>query len=201
MEGIIESLNLLTLAELQKVDAVIRNKIQKFEKDKFISDLKDEVHLNGYAWRIKSISDFADPNIQSTYFPVNIDVFTYEKEDKTDCHVDDLSEEQNDWVDYMSFDYIPKDSDDWEVSHDEEKWNYGDWDDPATGKATMVIQIFYKIQSPPNEGEIFECFDDEGNIEKWKVENGKLYNNNKYFNEIDKWNEYDIFILKNSTNN
>lgn len=198
MQAIKDLLDGLNQQELNDLKDLLNAKINKLKDQELIAQIRGQLKLNGYAWTTQSNLeiqfDSGGAEILQTQFPLYIHVWTCDKEDKIDLHVDGLYRKQNDWVDYMGCDYQPSHNDDFTVCDDEE-WDYNDWDDPATGKATLMVQIFLKKQPAPKEGSKFQCFDEDGNIVNWKVSQGQLFCKDRYFGQLYQWDQYEIFVI------
>lgn len=195
MNNILPSLDRLNYEEIRELRDLLNEKMKDYEDQKIIDDLNNKIKTNGYAWTVKSIdnSKICNENILSVKFPVNIRIYTLDKENTEDIHVDGLSA-QNDWIDYLGFDYKPTDNDEW---FDSDEWlDNGCWDSPLKGQAVIYVDVYYLKSSAPKEGLHFECFDEYGNIQKWTVLDDKLYCEGEYFGELAGWNEYGLFVLK-----
>ena len=76
-----------------------------------------------------------------TKFLIHISGYTYNKENITDAHVSGKTYEQNMWVNVRLWTIGNNNLD---ISAD--AWDYGNRDDPASGKASINVKIFYKIK-------------------------------------------------------
>lgn len=97
----------------------------------------DDIVLKGFACSIDNV-DIKDENITNITFKLNLNICTYDREEKEDIHVCGLSTKQDDWFKLLGFNYEPTDKDmkrfGFYFSYDNH-WESGDHDKPITGKA------------------------------------------------------------------
>lgn len=190
------SFDTYTLDELQILKKALRNKIKTVKYEKQATQIKKEVKNKGYACVLKPIdpNKVCDTNIYSMTFPYYINVYTYDKED---THFLSVCSKQNDWVTVLHFNEDVSKYPYSIISDEEEDWDYQDHDDPAIGRAQIIIQVFYQKRPPPQEGEHFECFNEEGETEKWQIKDGKIYSHRYMSSDgtIDEWDDLGLFVV------
>jgi hypothetical protein len=176
MDAVLPLLDILNEQDLQKLQHILKKKIRKQKKEALIRKINSEINTNGYSWTVQKVDTkrICTEKISYIEFPLYTYVETYDEEDKNDCHVVDVECEQNDWVKYLNCDYIPTDKDDLIVSYNNEDWDtFGTFGDPISGKAKMMVLVFYKKCDKLNESN-FKIFDNEGNIKECKMINNEL---------------------------
>jgi hypothetical protein len=182
--------------DLYKLKEVLNKKIIKCEENKMIQTIINKIDDNGYSWIPKKVdvTKICSDEIACIEFPLNLRIETYDRDDKSDCHVIDRRCKQNDWEDKLYCDYEPCDDDDFEIPFGSEHWeSQGGFDEPIKCTTKMMIQVFYKKIKPKTPK--FKAFDKDGNIKEWKLINSKLYCGNEYIGLLDNWKDYNIFMV------
>ena len=107
----------LSLKELKELACFVNDKISELEASHNLNDIVRKVDESNCAFNIKNIDDeILKPfGIHKTEFVLLLKVSTYDKEDKTDCLVDGLGEDQKDWVSWLKLNYEPNEDDEIEL--------------------------------------------------------------------------------------
>lgn len=128
MNNIVSQLQNLKLKELKNLKKEIDLLI--FEKGN--EEIKDKVYKKGYYCSVKNRGEIS--GLTYLALPLYLDIYTYNREDHSDCHVSGLKEKQEFWVKYLDFAYEPTDN-----------------DDPMTGTAIMKVYMYYRKDCCPSE--------------------------------------------------
>lgn len=153
-------------------------------------DIIATVEVHGYCCSTKYNKSI--PRLKVLELPLYIDLYTYDRENMDDIHVDGLSDEQEPWVARLKFKYRPTDDDRWGRITE---WGHADRDDPIRSQGMKTIYVYYMQGACPPEGSTFEGIDEDGGIERYHVENGNLYCGHEWFNSIDNWDKCNILTL------
>ena len=192
MEQIVNLLDKISNDELSELSNIINDKLESSRKERRNKKIIKEIENKGYHCRTDLNETIEISELNHIKLPLYIDIYTKDREDKEDIHVDGLSDKQEKWFKFLDFEYEPCDND---VFDPLEDWVYGDWDSPITGTARMTVYVYYKVLPCPKEGTKFQSLDEDGNLEEWQVLNGFLLSNEKIYGTITNWKKYQIFIL------
>lgn len=195
MDNIYYYLDYFKYKLIKNIKDFSHNKMEEYDNQRTINDLNNKIKTKGYAWSVSDIdhNKICNKNVLLTKFPIFIRIYTWNKIHMEDIHVGDMLDTQNDWVDYLEFDYEPTDSD-WKDTDEDDLFDIGP-SFPLEGKSIILVNIYYQISPPPKEGSSLKCFDKNGNIENWTVKDGKLYCENKYFAKLEEWDSYKLFVI------
>ncbi len=201
MINIIKDLDQLNDNELYELREILDMKIKIHEKLKMKNFIKNEIEEYGHAFLVPKFESMDASEISTEYdsrfFPLNIEVYTYDLKQFRKIHVGNLDNKQNDWFRYMAYDYVPNDEDLPKIKNI--RWDNlaHEYDlDHENGVGIMDVKIIYKKNPPPLNDNVFDCFDNVGNIKTWNVTNNMLYCQGIYFGTLDKWYTYDLFVVK-----
>src|SRR5581483_10715692 len=131
MEKILSEIDKLPLTELIQLKTNIKKKIEKHKLNKQQQEILDDINEVGYHC---STVLFNIPNVDFITLPYYIEVRCHDKEHKSDARIMAKHSDQDEWVKLLDFEYEPSQDEVWE---DLEEWNYGDWDDAATGRGKI----------------------------------------------------------------
>jgi hypothetical protein len=197
MDTITCSLHILSLEQLYSLKGIIEHKIDKIEERRDITRIIEFVNDDGYHCKQPNENCPTVKGLMTMLLPLIVRVSTMDKEDFNDQHFSDIRiDDQKPW--FKRFGYDPDtfnitDDTDWNI--DKKKWDFRDWDDPAINLATVYITTYYRRQSCPVEGSIFDTVNDDGDILEWTIRDGKLICDGDEIDGISAWNEYEMFIL------
>ena len=186
MDSIVNELKNLSEEELIRLKAEINKHLSIHANNKLVQEAIEEIKQHGYYCTSKIIRNFDGYN--KLKLKLYIDIYTHDKEDKSDWHITgDISEEQDPWVDELEFyDYTP-------MNEDELKW--GDWDDPIQSRVPITIYLYYQVRMMPNEGSKCKIITENGSVEELEIINSEIWINGAYFDKVETWENYDFCII------
>ncbi len=155
-------INNLSKEELQDLKVKIEYRLKLLETQRELAELENEVETNKYAFRKHHI----DCKYDYIALEVGIGIYTWDKEDKNDedWHLSGRKVEQKPWFKYFSCidlnDFKIED-----IDHDDDEWEFDDWDDPAYSTGWAIVYLYFKQSELPPEGKkitiLHEDFNDE----------------------------------------
>lgn len=166
------------IIKLQDRPSCVTTILKRFEERGFIC-LKDPIEVK-------------DPTILLMDLYADVYVYTYGDVNKKDLVIDGLSIESGTWVEELDFDDIC-DYDQLIVPKSSQAWDYGNYGDPYNAIANFKVQVLYKKKEFP--GNDFRYIDTDGKVKEMKVKDTKLYTDDKYFGDVEKWDTYNLFVL------
>lgn len=157
------------IEDLQVVQKALAAIIEKLTILKDHQKIKQHLMINPSSCYLSLAASGDIPKFSFLKLSLSVDVYCYDKDDKSDTKLDDWSDKQPDWLKQLSLE-IPKESPtEWDdpISDD---WDYGDWDDPATARTTTPVYLYYIPARKWPKGN-FSTLCEDGTIEHWTPKN------------------------------
>ena len=195
MDILISELETLSLEELLRMQSHINERIVKLYSLKNRENLIETVKSRGYCCTSESFENLGE--IQRKELNYYISLFRYNLENANETVCNGPCKNQERWVSYLGFEYIPKSYEDWEDLNEwEEEWSGG-----FCGRGRMTIYLYYEIQECPKDSMIIECLNEKNEFQIFKIEDETIITNNHNFvSTLEEWKNLSIFILDSYPN-
>lgn len=176
----------LSYTQLFELRDLIDQRIKSLDQQPIIT----EVETHGYYCTTKYNTSI--PGLEVLKLPLYVNLSTHGSKDIAgDSRIVGLSDRQQPWIQRLKFNYQSTSDDRWDGSYDIQP---GDGC-RLTCRSKINVSVYYKTVLCPPEGSRFDSIDDEGRVDHWRVEDGKLYCNDQFFAPVDKWDRHDIFVV------
>lgn len=155
------------------------------------SSIIKEVKEAGFMCLVTPI-EIKETGILSMDLYANVYVYTFRKVNKEDLVISRLSNNDGTWVEELDFDCICE-YDQLILPESSQEWDSGNYGDPFNAIAKFKVQVLYIQKDFPDKD--FRYIDSSGIVKTMNVKDNKLYTENKYFGDVNKWDTYKLFVL------
>jgi len=161
----------LSIEMLEALKEVVNKELEKRYRDKEIEEIIKEVDERGFSCRLGRSLNIE--GLISSTLHANIDLYSYDRQNFRDHHVDGMSYDQPSWVEALDFKFLPKGNDLCYTVPDGGGWDYGDWDSPLKAVSKVNVNVYYKLTAFDEllkyKEIVFIDIDSEGSVNNARV--------------------------------
>lgn len=163
--------------ELESLSRKIVNRLELLRDNDRIESIITNVKVDGYYC---SPDDYDIPEIKKMKLSFRIKVYAYDKEDKSDAKANCAHDQQQPWVDRLSFEYDANEDDIDNMYIRDNEWDWDSWEAPARAVGSFPIFVYYKF--PDKLNSTFDIIDGDGDVYKGRIEDDMvtISNNDKF---------------------